>query len=95
MKVSREKPYKKEAKALSDFPGGTVGKNLPASAGDMDLIPGPRSFHMPWSRRSLCTTATEPVFWACKLQPLKPACLEPVLYREAAAMRTLYIATRE
>ena len=32
-----------------DFPGGTVGKNLPASAGDMGLIPGPGIFHMPRS----------------------------------------------
>ena len=30
-----------------DFPGGTVDKNLPASAGDMSLIPGPGRFHMP------------------------------------------------
>ena len=41
MKVAREKPYKKEAKALSDFPGGTVGKNLPANAGDTGSIPDP------------------------------------------------------
>ena len=31
------------------FPGGTVDENLPASAGDMSSIPGPGSFHMPWS----------------------------------------------
>ena len=24
-----------------DFPGGTVGKNMPANAGDMGSIPGP------------------------------------------------------
>ena len=29
------------------FPGGTMGKNLPANAGDMGLIPGPGRFHMP------------------------------------------------
>ena len=29
-----------------DFPGGPVVKNLPASAGDMGLIPGPGRFHM-------------------------------------------------
>ena len=30
-----------------DFPGGTVGKNPPANAGDTGLIPGLRRFHMP------------------------------------------------
>ena len=29
-----------------DFPGGTMDKNLPASVGDMDLIPDPDRFHM-------------------------------------------------
>ena len=29
-----------------DFPGGTVVKNLLASAGDMGLIPGPGRSHM-------------------------------------------------
>ena len=32
-----------------DFCGGTVDKNLPASAGGRGLIPGPGRFHMPWS----------------------------------------------
>ena len=31
------------------FPGGTVVKNPPASAGDMGLIPGPGRSHMLWS----------------------------------------------
>ena len=29
-----------------DFPGGPVGKNLPANAGDSGLIPGPGRSHM-------------------------------------------------
>ena len=29
-----------------DFPGGPVVKNLPANAGDMGSIPGPKRFHM-------------------------------------------------
>ena len=29
-----------------DFPGGTVGKNPPANAGDTGSIPGPGRFHM-------------------------------------------------
>ena len=32
-----------------DFPGGAVVKNLPANAGDTDLIPGLGRSHMPWS----------------------------------------------
>ena len=31
---------------MLDFPGGTVVKNLPASAGDMGSIPGPGGSHM-------------------------------------------------
>ena len=31
------------------FPGGTVVKNPPPSAGDMDSSPGLGRFHMPWS----------------------------------------------
>ena len=30
-----------------DFPGGTVGKNLPAHAADMGLISGPGRSHVP------------------------------------------------
>ena len=33
---------------FTDFLGGTAGKNLPASAGDMGSIPGLGRFHMPW-----------------------------------------------
>ena len=40
-----------------DFPGGVVDKNLPVNPGDMDLIPGPGRFHMPWSNS--CTSARE------------------------------------
>ena len=49
-----------------DFPGCVVDKNLPVNAGDMDLIPGPGRFHMPWSNSaralqllSPCTVARE------------------------------------
>ena len=31
------------------FPGGSVVKNPPVSAGDMGSIPGPRGSHTPWS----------------------------------------------
>ena len=38
---------------ILDFPGGSVIKNLPASAGDVGLIPGLED--------STCCGATEPV----------------------------------
>ena len=34
------------------FRSGTVDRNPPASAGDMDLIPGPGRSHMPWSNQA-------------------------------------------
>ena len=47
-------PMNIEAKILNkmltrDFSGGTVDKNLPASAGDTGLIPGPGESHTPRS----------------------------------------------
>ena len=36
-------------KASSSFPGGWVGKNLPAKTEDMGLIPDPGRSHMRWS----------------------------------------------
>ena len=33
-------------KCMLEFPGGPVVKNLPANAGDMGSIPGPKRFHM-------------------------------------------------
>ena len=48
------------------FPGNSVVKNLPANAGDMDLIPGRGRFHMLQSNQvhvpqlmSLCSRAQE------------------------------------
>ena len=32
--------------AMRDFPGGSLVKNPPAKAGDMDSIPAPGRFHM-------------------------------------------------
>ena len=39
--------FKKKMK--EGFPGGSVVKNLPASAGGMGLIPDLRRLYMPWS----------------------------------------------
>ena len=41
-----------------DFLHGLVVKNLPASAGDVGLIPGPGRSHVPWGQLSPCATAT-------------------------------------
>ena len=50
-----------------DFPGGTVVKNPPGSAGDTGSSPGPGGSHMPrsnWAREpqllGLCSRACEP-----------------------------------
>ena len=42
------------------FPGGSVVKNPPANAGDMDLIPGPRRSPICHGRIRPDTTAIEP-----------------------------------
>ena len=34
---------------IGGFPGGTVVKNPPASAGDTGSSPGPGRSHVPWS----------------------------------------------
>ena len=51
---------------MRGFPGGSVVKNPPASAGDVGLIPVPGRSHMPWSNYareppllSPCATTTE------------------------------------
>ena len=41
------KNIKKKVSFFREFPGGLVVKNLPASAGDMDSIPGLGRPHMP------------------------------------------------
>ena len=50
MKDCLSKIYKELLKLKNkDFPGGTMGKNLPANAEDMGFIPGLGGFHMPQS----------------------------------------------
>ena len=44
-----------------DFPGGSMVKNPPAHAGDMNMTPGPGRFHMLWGN------------WARGPQLLKPS----------------------
>ena len=44
--ISESEEAKKKPKTVRDFPGGTVVKNPPASAGDMGSIPGLGRSHM-------------------------------------------------
>ena len=62
---------------IEGFPGGSVVKNLPATAGDMGSIPGLERSHMPQSNQarapqllSLCSRARE-------LQLLSPCTVTP------------------
>ena len=66
--------------SFEDFPGGTMGKNPPASGGDTGLIPSPEdsTYHgetKPTYRSNYC-----PHSKAHELQLPKPACLEPELH---------------
>ena len=53
IKFKKGKTEKKKKMSLKKikrgFPGGAMGKNSPASAGDMGLIPGLGRSHMPQS----------------------------------------------
>ena len=77
-------PSKKEYffKLYQGFPGGSVVKNSPASAGDTGAIPDPERAHIPRSNSahvpqtlSLCSGAQEP-------QLLKPTRPEPTLHEK-------------
>ena len=61
---------------LWDIPGGPVVKNLPANAGDVDLIIGPGRSHVPWDNE------------ACAPQALTPASLEPSLCNKRSHSNT-------
>jgi len=50
---------------MGDFPGGPAVENLPANAGAMGSISGPKRLHM--------RKAVKPVphnYWACVLEPV-------------------------
>ena len=66
---------------LQDFAAGTVGKNLPANAGDTGLIPGLRRFRMLWSKQACVPQLLSSSSRALELQ-LKPARLEPMLHNK-------------
>ena len=46
---------------IQDLPGDTVDENLPANAGDTDLIPGPRIPHATGQLKPLCHS-----YWTCE-----------------------------
>ena len=56
-----------------------MDKNLPASAGDVGLIPAPRRSHVPWSNSAHLLQLQSPSCRAQAPQLLKPVYLEPVL----------------
>ena len=54
--------YKGRSETTTEgFPDGSVVKNLPANAGDMDSIPGLGQSHMPQAQLSPFATTIEPV----------------------------------
>ena len=84
IKISKSNQSRFTLKAmLEDFPGSAVVNNLPAKAGDLGSIPGPRSFHMPQSNK------------ACAPQLLSPCALDPCSTREVTTVRSPYTATRD
>ena len=52
-------------KQRRDFPGGSVDKNTPATAGDMGMISGSGRFH-------LCATATKSAVWSPRAATTEP-----------------------
>ena len=76
---------------MADLPGGAVGKNPHANAGDTGSIPGPGRFHG-------CGEAN-PESHSCRaheLQPLKHSHVEPCsATREAPAMRSPHTTAKD
>ena len=74
--------FQGKIKSNEVFPGGSIGRNPPANAGDIGLIPNLGRCHMPW-RKQVCdhnywTYALEPEsrnYWAHMPLLLKAVCL--------------------
>ena len=56
---------------MQDFPGGTVDRSLPASAGDIGSIPW--RFHMPQSSQAQ-VIATVPTLYGLQAATTEPTC---------------------
>ena len=81
------KKKKQQRKMYLDFPGGTVNKNSPASAGDTGSVPGPGRSHMPQSNKSPGPQLLSPCSTAWELQLLKPPrILETMLHTKRSAL---------
>ena len=86
------------------FPGGSVVKNLPASAGDLGLIPNLRRSHILQSIKVHAPQLLSPCSRAWKPQLLSPCAASPEVCvpqslcsatREATALRSLCTIARE
>ena len=78
-----------------DFPGGTVDRNLPASAGDTGTIPDLGRFHMPRGNQARAPQLLRPRSRACELQLLKPLSRELCsATEETTVMRSPCTATK-
>ena len=97
-------PPKQNEEETCDFSGGTVVKNLPASAGDMGLSPGPGRSHMLWSNKarapqllSLHSRAREPQLLSLRATTTEAHMLKSPcsIKREATAMRSPRTTARE
>ena len=72
---SQENPKSSlSGKILGDFPGGSVVKNLPASAGDTGSVPDLGRSRMPGSNYALAPQLLSLCSRAYELQLLKPGC---------------------
>ena len=76
-------------KTMRDFPGGTVVKNPPATAGNVGSSSGPGRSHMPWSNEARAPQLLSLCPRACKPQLLSPSAttteathLEPMLHNK-------------
>ena len=72
-------------KKRKDFPGGTVDKNPPVSAGEMVWSLVQEDWKIPHALEQLSpwATTTEPALYRFQeLQPLKPMSREPVLHNK-------------
>ena len=75
MQKKKKKKKLLENTMFTHFPGGTVGKNLPANAGHLGSIPDPGRSYMPWSN-----WAPEPRLLSLSSRAWEPQLLvEPVL----------------
>ena len=70
-------------KCFAGFPGGSVIKNLPASAGDMGLILDLGKIPHAEEQLSPCATTIEPVLKSPGEETIEASTLEPVLHKRS------------